>query len=105
MVEAGRAFGSPPGRILRQIQLPLALPTIMAGVNQVIMLALSMVVLASMVGAGGLGSEVLSALGRVDVARGVEAGLAVVILAIYLDRLLSSLGDRAPVARAARLRD
>lgn len=105
VVEAGRAFGSPPGRILRQIQLPLALPTIMAGVNQVIMLALSMVVLASMVGAGGLGSEVLSALGRVDVARGVEAGLAVVILAIYLDRLLSSLGDRAPVARAARLRD
>ncbi|UER55982.1 proline/glycine betaine ABC transporter permease [Kineosporiaceae bacterium SCSIO 59966] len=105
VVEAGRAFGSPPGRILRQIQLPLALPTIMAGVNQVIMLALSMVVLASMVGAGGLGSEVLSALGRVDVARGVEAGLAVVILAIYLDRLLSSLGDRAPVTRAARLRD
>lgn len=105
VVEAGRAFGSPPGRILRQIQLPLALPTIMAGVNQVIMLALSMVVLASMVGAGGLGSEVLSALGRVDVARGVEAGFAVVILAIYLDRLLSSLGDRAPVARAARLRD
>jgi glycine betaine/proline transport system permease protein len=105
VVEAGRAFGSPPGRILRQIQLPLALPTIMAGVKQVIMLARSMVVLASMVGAGGLGSEVLSALGRVDVARGVEAGLAVVILAIYLDRLLSSLGDRAPVARAARLRD
>jgi glycine betaine/proline transport system permease protein len=105
VVEAGQAFGSSPGRILRQIQLPLALPTIMAGINQVIMLALSMVVLASMVGAAGLGGQVLSALNRVNVSLGVEAGLAVVILAIYLDRVVAALADRAPVVRAARVRD
>jgi glycine betaine/proline transport system permease protein len=104
VVEAGYAFGAAPSRILRQIQLPLALPTIMAGINQVIMLALSMVVLAAMVGASGLGGEVLSALNRVNVAKGVEAGLAVVILAIYLDRLVAALGDRAPVARAERVK-
>ncbi len=104
VVEAGYAFGAAPSRILRQIQLPLALPTIMAGINQVIMLALSMVVLAAMVGASGLGGEVLSALNRINVAQGVEAGLAVVILAIYLDRLVAALGDRAPVARAERVK-
>ncbi len=104
VVEAGHAFGSSPGRILRQIELPLALPTIMAGINQVIMLALSMVVLASMVGAAGLGGQVLSALNRVNVSLGVEAGLAVVILAIYLDRIVSALAERAPVVRAARVR-
>ncbi|HEX5533342.1 MAG TPA: proline/glycine betaine ABC transporter permease [Actinomycetales bacterium] len=104
VVEAGYAFGAAPSRILRQIQLPLALPTIMAGINQVIMLALSMVVLAAMVGASGLGGEVLSALNRINVAKGVEAGLSVVILAIYLDRLVAALGDRAPVARAERVK-
>ncbi|AEG45087.1 proline/glycine betaine ABC transporter permease [Isoptericola variabilis] len=100
VVEAGHAFGATPGRILRQIQLPLAAPTLMAGVNQVIMLSLSMVVIAGMVGAGGLGNEVVAALQRVDVSLGVEAGLAVVILAIYLDRVTSGLANRAPVARA-----
>jgi glycine betaine/proline transport system permease protein len=100
VVEAGHAFGSTPGRILRQIQLPLAMPTIMAGVNQVIMLSLSMVVIAGMVGAGGLGEDVVAALQRVNVALGFEAGLAVVILAMFLDRVTSALGDRAPVARA-----
>ena len=103
VVEAGHAFGASPGRILRQIQIPLALPTIMAGINQVIMLALSMAVIAGMVGADGLGSEVLSALSRVDVALGFEAGLAVVILAIYLDRMTSALAARAPVSRALKL--
>jgi glycine betaine/proline transport system permease protein len=102
VVEAGHAFGSPPGRILRQIQIPLALPTIMAGVNQVIMLSLSMVVISGLVGAGGLGSDVVSALSTVDVALGFEAGLAVVILAIYLDRVTSALSDRSPVSRALR---
>ncbi len=89
VVEAGKAFGSTPGKILRQIQLPLAMPTIMAGVNQVIMLSLSMVVIAGMVGAGGLGGEVVASLNRINAGLGFEAGLAVVILAMYLDRLTS----------------
>ncbi|TFD80661.1 ABC transporter permease subunit [Cryobacterium sp. Sr8] len=92
VVEAGQAFGASPWRILRQIQLPLAMPTIMAGINQVIMLSLSMVVIAGMVGAGGLGAQVVASLNRIDVALGFEAGLAVVILAIFLDRLTAALG-------------
>ncbi|GAA4766031.1 ABC transporter permease [Microbacterium gilvum] len=94
VVEAGQAFGSTPSRILRQIQLPLALPTIMAGVNQVIMLALSMVVIAGMVGAGGLGGDIYASLGRLDTALGVEAGLSVVVIAIILDRLTGAFGKR-----------
>jgi len=94
VVEAGYAFGASPTRVLRQIQLPLAMPTILAGINQIIMLSLSMVVIAGMVGAGGLGSQVVSALQRVDVGKGFEAGLAVVLLAIYLDRVTGSLGTR-----------
>lgn len=93
IVEAGHAFGSKPGRILRQIQIPLAMPSIMAGVNQVIMLSLSMVVIAGMVGAGGLGGQIVGALGRLDVGLGFEAGLSVVILAIVLDRITGALGD------------
>jgi len=93
IVEAGQAFGSTPGRILRQIQLPLALPTIMAGVNQVIMLSLSMVVIAGLVGAQGLGGQVVASLGRIDVALGFEAGLAVVIIAVFLDRVTASFGS------------
>ncbi|MGO2660431.1 ABC transporter permease [Mycetocola reblochoni] len=101
VVEAGQAFGATPGRILRQIQLPLAMPSIMAGVNQVIMLSLSMVVIAGMVGAGGLGGEVVAALNRIDVGLGFEAGLSVVIIAIFLDRLSASLGGRKRRVRAA----
>lgn len=93
VVEAGHAFGAAPGRILRQIQLPLARPSIMAGVNQVIMLSLSMVVIASMVGAPGLGKPIIQALSRIDIGLGAEAGLAVVILAIILDRLTATLGS------------
>ncbi len=89
-VEAGYAFGAAPGKILRGIQLPLAMPTIMAGINQVIMLALSMAVVAGMAGANGLGKEVISTL---NIAQGVEAGLSVVILAVFLDRVTAALGN------------
>lgn len=92
-VEAGAAFGATPRQILRGIQLPLATPTIMAGINQVIMLALSMVVIAGMVGADGLGKEVVSAISTLNIPLGVEAGLGVVILAIFLDRTTAALGS------------
>lgn len=91
VVEAGQAFGASPMRILRQIQIPLAMPTIMAGINQIIMLSLSMVVIAGMVGAGGLGGAVYSALTGLNTPLGVESGLAVVVLAIFLDRITASL--------------
>jgi glycine betaine/proline transport system permease protein len=94
-VEAGQAFGATPGQILRGIQLPLATPTIMAGVNQVIMLALSMAVLAGIVGADGLGKIVVQSVSTVNLALGVEAGLGVVIIAVYLDRVTAALGDPA----------
>ena len=100
VVEAVESFGSTRGRILRQIQLPLAAPTILAGINQVIMLSLSMVVIAGMVGAGGLGNDVVGALMRARIGPGFEAGLAVVLLAIFLDRVSAALGDRSPVAKA-----
>jgi len=100
VVEAGQAFGASPWRILRQIQLPLAMPSIMAGINQVIMLSLSMVVIAGMVGANGLGQPVVASLNRIDVALGFEAGLSVVILAIFLDRITAALGARnTPIGR------
>lgn len=92
VVEAGNAFGATPLQILRKIQIPLALPTIMAGVNQVIMLALSMVVIAGIVGAGGLGAIVFRGVTRLQVGLGFEGGLAVVILAIFLDRITASIG-------------
>jgi len=101
MVEAGEAFGSSEWRILKEIRFPLALPTVMAGVNQVIMLSLSMVVTAGIVGAGGLGSEVFGALSNNNVGKGVEAGVAVVVLAMYLDRTVGALGLRVE-ARARR---
>lgn len=102
VVEAGHAFGASPGHILARIQIPLAMPTIMAGVNQVIMLALSMVVLAGMVGSGGLGGAVVGAISSLNVPIAVEAGLAVVIVAIFLDRVTAALGRRTPIERARR---
>ncbi|MDN5893000.1 MAG: ABC transporter permease subunit [Nocardioides sp.] len=96
VVEAGQAFGGTPRQILGGIQMPLAMPTVMAGVNQVIMLALSMAVVAGLIGGGGLGGAVISALQRLDVGLGFEAGLSVVILAIYLDRCTASVGNRRP---------
>lgn len=94
-VEAAHAFGATPLQTLRKVELPQALPTIMAGVNQVIMLALSMVVIAGLVGAGGLGGEVVRGLGRLDVGQAFAAGLGIVIIAIYLDRVSRNLSTVA----------
>ncbi|GAA1815754.1 MULTISPECIES: proline/glycine betaine ABC transporter permease [Brevibacterium] len=91
-VEAGYAFGATPRQILRGVQIPLATPTIMAGINQVIMLALAMAVIAGIVGADGLGKNVVEAVATQNLPLGVEAGLGVVILAIYLDRVTAALG-------------
>ncbi|WP_138758905.1 ABC transporter permease [Modestobacter altitudinis] len=104
VVEAAQAFGARPGQVLREVQLPLALPSIMAGVNQVIMLALSMVVTAGLLGAAGLGAVVVRAVTQLDVASGVEGGLAVVLLAIFLDRLTASFGHPTAVSRLLRAR-
>ena len=92
VVEASRAFGCTKRQLLFKVQIPLAKPTILAGVNQVIMLALSMVVIASMVGAGGLGQAVYKGILKADMALGFEAGLGIVILAIFLDRVTQALG-------------
>jgi glycine betaine/proline transport system permease protein len=91
-VEAARAFGATPRQLLFGVQLPLALPVLLAGVNQTIMMALGMVVIAAMIGAGGLGREVLVALQRLNVGQALEAGLAIVALAIMLDRLSEAVG-------------
>lgn len=90
LIEAADAFGSTPLQKLYKVQLPMAKKTIMAGVNQSIMLALSMVVIASMIGASGLGTKVYYAVGRNDAGGGFEAGIALVIVAIILDRLTQS---------------
>jgi glycine betaine/proline transport system permease protein len=87
LLEAGKAFGATRWQLLTKVELPYALPTIMAGVTQCIMLSLSMVVIAALVGADGLGKPVVRALNTVNVAMGFEAGLAIVILAILLDRV------------------
>jgi len=105
IVEAGLAFGCTDRQLLFKVQVPNALPSIMAGVNQTIMLALSMVVIASMIGAGGLGNTVLTGIQRLDVGLGFEGGLGVVILAVLLDRIMQSFGRRRQAAGPlARLR-
>ena len=86
-VEAAESYGATRGQILRDVEVPLALPAIMAGVNQTTMMALAMVVIAALVGAGGIGGEVLLALNRIDAGRGFEAGLCIVALAIVIDRI------------------
>ncbi|WP_329444146.1 ABC transporter permease/substrate binding protein [Streptomyces canus] len=102
LVEAAEAFGTSPRDTLLRVQLPLALPTVMAGVNQVIMLGLSMAAIAGMVGTGGLGGDVNEAIGQLNVGLGSEAGVAIVILAIYLDRMTSALGTQvSPLGRRA----
>lgn len=95
LIEAADAFGSTRRQKLLKVQLPLAVPTIMAGINQTIMLALSMVVIAAMIGAGGLGGEVWKAIQRLQPGAGFEAGIAVVILAMILDRITQNIGQRS----------
>ncbi|MCZ2259603.1 ABC transporter permease [Sporosarcina sp. G11-34] len=94
LIEATEAFGSTTWQRLSKIQIPLAKPTIMAGVNQSIMLSLSMVVIASMVGAPGLGAEVYRAVTQLKTGVGVETGVAIVIVAIILDRITQHAGAR-----------
>lgn len=91
LIEAARAFGTTPWQLLIKIQLPLARPTIMAGLNQTIMMALAMVVLASMVGAKGLGADVLAGINQLEFGRGLMAGLGIVVLAIIIDRITQGL--------------
>ena len=92
VMEASRAFGTNPRQRLLGVQIPLALPTILAGINQTTMMALSMVVIASMIGAGGLGYQVLQGIGRLEVSRGLFAGLGIVALAIIFDRITQAFG-------------
>ncbi|QAV23983.1 glycine betaine/L-proline ABC transporter permease ProW [Proteus hauseri] len=93
LIEAAQSFGASPRQMLFKVQLPLAMPTIMAGVNQTLMLALSMVVIASMIAVGGLGQMVLRGIGRLDMGLAAVGGAGIVILAIILDRLTQSLGQ------------
>jgi glycine betaine/proline transport system permease protein len=96
-VEAGIAFGCTPSQLLFKVQIPSAMANLFAGINQTIMMALSMVIIASMVGAGGLGNDVLASISRLDIGLGFESGLSVVLLAIMLDRITESFGVKQPV--------
>lgn len=101
-VEAGKAFGTTPWQLLFKIQLPLAMPNIMAGVNQTVMMGLAMVVIGSMIGAGGIGYEVLVGLQRQDVGRAFTGGLSIVLLAMVLDRITQGIGKVGPDKKPSR---
>ena len=94
LLDLGNMVGCTDSQMLRRILIPCAMPSLMVGVNQVIMLSLNMVIIASMIGAGGLGYDVLTALRRLDIGAGVESGLAIVVLAIALDRLSQALASK-----------
>ncbi len=94
LIEASEAFGSTSTQKLFKVQLPLAKGTIMAGINQTVMLALSMVVIAAMIGASGIGRDVYRAVGQNDIGAGFESGIAIVIVAIILDRLTQSFNKK-----------
>jgi glycine betaine/proline transport system permease protein len=98
-IEAAVAFGSTRRQILWKIQFPLAMPTIMAGLNQTIMLSLSMVVIAAIIGAGGLGLEVYAGLERLNIGQAFVGGIGIVLLAMVLDRITQGLGEKAPGVR------
>lgn len=93
LIEAARAYGASPWQLLSRVQLPLAMPSIMAGINQSLMLSLSMVVIASMIAVGGLGQMVLRGIGRLDMGLATVGGLGIVVLAIILDRLTQAMGQ------------
>jgi glycine betaine/proline transport system permease protein len=99
LIEAAESFGASRNQLLFKVQLPLAAPTIMAGVNQTLMLSLSMVVIASMIAVGGLGQMVLRGIGRLDMGLAAVGGTGIVILAIILDRLTQSLGEKASIKK------
>ena len=94
MKEAAYSFGSSAWQVLTKVELPLALPTIMAGINQTTMSAMSMVVIASMIGAKGLGENVLIAINRTDIAMGFDSGISIVFLAIIIDRLTQQISKQ-----------
>lgn len=94
LVEAAQAFGATRWQVLTKVQIPLALPTILAGLNQTIMMALSMVVIAALIGAGGLGSPVILGLNTLDIGRAVVGGVGIVLMAIVLDRITQSLAQK-----------
>jgi glycine betaine/proline transport system permease protein len=94
LVEAAQAFGATPWQVLRRVQVPLAMPTILAGLNQTIMMALSMVVIAALIGAGGLGSPVVLGLNTLDIGRAVIGGLGIVLTAIVLDRITQAMAKK-----------
>ncbi|WP_024537752.1 glycine betaine/L-proline ABC transporter permease ProW [Comamonas badia] len=93
LIEASRAYGASPAQLLLKVQLPLAMPSIMAGINQSLMLSLSMVVIASMIAVGGLGQMVLRGIGRLDMGLATVGGLGIVLLAIVLDRITQAMGE------------
>ncbi len=101
-VEAGIAFGCTPTQLLMKVQIPSAMAALFAGINQTIMMALSMVIIASMVGAGGLGNDVLSSISRLDIGLGFESGLGVVLLAIMLDRITESFGVKRTAKNSSK---
>jgi len=94
LIEAALAFGATSGQVLRKVQIPLALPSIMAGLNQTLMMALSMVVIAALIGAGGLGNPVVQGLNTLEIGLATIGGLAIVLLAMMLDRITQSFGQR-----------
>lgn len=94
LVEAAQAFGATRWQVLVKVQIPLAMPTILAGLNQTIMMALSMVVIAALIGAGGLGSPVILGLNTLDIGRAVVGGLGIVLMAIVLDRITQSMAQK-----------